>query len=314
MIVSISARDVDAASSFRDVSSNYWASDAIEYVNSVGIVNGFNDGTFKPKDKITRLQAALIIGRATKVSTNNAPRPKFTDIPTTGEAYRYIAALTAKGVFDNTSQFNPNKNLSRAEMAKILVKAFDLTGSSSKTFRDVKKGHWSEPFINTLVAKGITYGVSAQYFGPTDGVSRAQLAVFIKRTLDGELSEEAAAILKLTNAERSKAGIAPLKLSSEAQPVAMLKAKDMAVNGYFDHQSPTYGSPFDMLKQFGVSYSRAGENLFAGSPDASVAISSWMDSPGHKRNMMDSSFTHMGVGYAKGGPYGHYWVQMFLTK
>ncbi len=123
---------------------------------------------------------------------------------------------------------------------------------------------------------------------------------------------QAQAVLKLVNAERSKAGLQPLTLSEKLTNIAYTKAKDMAEKGYFSHNSPTYGSPFDMLKQFGVSYSTAGENIAAGQKTAEEVMDSWMNSSGHKANILNKSYTQLGVGFYRGGEYGTEWVQLFI--
>jgi len=89
---------------------------------------------------------------------------------------------------------------------------------------------------------------------------------------------------------------------------------DMRDKNYFSHQSPTYGSPFSMMKNFGISYRTAGENIAAGQQTPQEVVTAWMNSPGHRANILNKSFTHIGVGYAKGGSYGHYWTQMFIGK
>lgn len=136
---------------------------------------------------------------------------------------------------------------------------------------------------------------------------------------DSQKSEEttsemtqAEAVLKLVNAERSKAGLQPLTLSEKLTNIAYTKAKDMADKGYFSHESPTYGSPFDMLKQFGVSYSYAGENIAAGQKTAEEVMNSWMNSSGHKANILNKNYTQLGVGFYRGGEYGTEWVQLFI--
>lgn len=123
---------------------------------------------------------------------------------------------------------------------------------------------------------------------------------------------QAEAVLKLVNQERKKAGVSPLTLSDKLTSIANTKAKDMADKGYFSHQSPTYGSPFDMLKQFGVSYSYAGENIAAGQKSAEEVMNSWMNSSGHKANILNKNYTQLGVGFYRGGEYGTEWVQLFI--
>ena len=124
--------------------------------------------------------------------------------------------------------------------------------------------------------------------------------------------DKAEMILKLVNQERSKAGVPALTLSDKLTDIANTKAKDMADKNYFSHESPTYGSPFDMLNHFGVSFSYAGENIAAGQKSAQEVMQSWMNSSGHKANILNKNYTQLGVGYYEGGQYGTEWVQLFI--
>ena len=127
-------------------------------------------------------------------------------------------------------------------------------------------------------------------------------------------SQQAKEVLRLVNQERSKQGLKSLQLSSNLTSIATTKSKDMAINNYFSHTSPTYGSPFEMLQHFGVSYRSAGENIAAGQKTAQEVMNAWMNSSGHRANILNSSYTELGVGYYKGGSYGHYWTQEFIGK
>lgn len=119
-------------------------------------------------------------------------------------------------------------------------------------------------------------------------------------------------VLRLVNVERSKAGLSALKMSSELSNVARKKSQDMADKNYFSHTSPTYGSPFDMMKQFGIKYTAAGENIAKGYNSAEAVMNGWMNSPGHKANILSSKFGTLGVGYVnKNGT--TYWTQMFTN-
>lgn len=116
-------------------------------------------------------------------------------------------------------------------------------------------------------------------------------------------------VADLVNAERAKAGLPALKLNWELSRVARIKSQDMHDKKYFAHQSPTYGSPFDMMKKFGISYRTAGENIAQGYATPQAVMTGWMNSPGHRANILNSSFTQIGVGYFKDG---NYWTQMFI--
>ena len=121
-------------------------------------------------------------------------------------------------------------------------------------------------------------------------------------------------ILKLVNAERSKQGLSPLTLNWELSRVAKFKSEDMRDNNYFSHNSPTYGTHFQMMKSFGISYKSAGENIAAGQQSSAEVMQSWMNSSGHKANILSKNYTQLGVGKATGGSYGTYWTQMFISK
>ncbi|MFJ7747452.1 CAP domain-containing protein [Peribacillus sp. NPDC097295] len=121
-------------------------------------------------------------------------------------------------------------------------------------------------------------------------------------------------VLDLVNAERAQAGLKELKMDEELSNVAKAKSEDMRDNNYFSHTSPTYGSPFDMMKSFGINYTYAGENIAAGQTSPSAVMKSWMNSAGHKANILNKNYTHIGIGYVKGGTYSRYWTQQFIGK
>lgn len=126
------------------------------------------------------------------------------------------------------------------------------------------------------------------------------------------LSAEESEVVRLVNIEREKNGLAPLKASSQLSNVARMKSQDMATKNYFSHTSPTYGSPFDMMKQFGISYKTAGENIAKGYLSPASVMNGWMNSSGHRANILNSSFGTIGVGAYKVGS-TIYWTQMFTN-
>ncbi len=128
-----------------------------------------------------------------------------------------------------------------------------------------------------------------------------------------QLSYEQSRMMELVNAERTKAGLKPLTWDADLARVANIKAKDMVDNNYFSHTSPTYGSPFDMMRSFGIQYRTAGENL-AGYSSVEGAHNGLMNSEGHRRNILNPSFTHIGIGVQKSPRYGYVFVQMFVGR
>lgn len=119
------------------------------------------------------------------------------------------------------------------------------------------------------------------------------------------------AVLDLTNAERAKAGLKPLQFDAALQKSAKQKSADMATNHYFSHTSPTYGSPFDQMKMNGITYRAAAENIAMGQRSAQEVVTAWMNSAGHRQNILTPNFTHIGIGYDANG---NYWTQQFIQK
>ena len=127
-------------------------------------------------------------------------------------------------------------------------------------------------------------------------------------------SKEQVEVLNLVNKERKANGLKPLTLNKELSNVANIKSRDMIEKGYFDHTSPTYGSPFDMMKKFNISYNTAGENIAMGQKTPSEVMNSWMNSSGHRANILNSTYTELGVGIQKDSNGTIYWTQMFIDR
>ncbi|AXU80262.1 TPA: CAP domain-containing protein [Clostridioides difficile] len=119
-------------------------------------------------------------------------------------------------------------------------------------------------------------------------------------------------VVDLVNIERAKAGLNPLTLDSSISNVATKKSQDMIDDNYFSHNSPTYGSPFDMLKKFGISYKTAGENIAMGQKTPKEVVNAWMNSEGHRKNIMNPNFSKIGVGVAQKSGGSIYWTQIFV--
>lgn len=118
-------------------------------------------------------------------------------------------------------------------------------------------------------------------------------------------------VVRLVNIERTSRGLSTLEHDWELSRVARYKSQDMKDNNYFSHTSPTYGSPFQMMKSFGITYRSAGENIARGQRTPQEVVTAWMNSSGHRANILNSSFTHIGVGYVDSGKY---WTQMFVGR
>ena len=118
-------------------------------------------------------------------------------------------------------------------------------------------------------------------------------------------------VVRIVNQRRAEHGLKPLTQDWQLSRVARYKSQDMKDLGYFSHTSPTYGSPFQMMKSFGISYRTAGENIAKGYASPEAVVNAWMNSPGHRANILNATYTHIGVGFVSSG---NYWTQMFISR
>ena len=116
-------------------------------------------------------------------------------------------------------------------------------------------------------------------------------------------------VIRLVNEIRVENGLKPLTTNWELSRVARYKSEDMSAKKYFSHTSPTYGTPFQMIKAFGLTSRSAGENLAYGYKTPAAVVEGWMNSSGHRANILNPSYTQIGVGYCANG---NYWTQMFI--
>jgi uncharacterized YkwD family protein/spore coat assembly protein SafA len=121
-----------------------------------------------------------------------------------------------------------------------------------------------------------------------------------------------AEVIRLINIERTNRGLMALQTNWELSRVARYKSQDMIDKNYFSHQSPTYGSPFTMMQSFGLRFSAAAENIAYGQRTAQEVVNAWMNSAGHRANILSSAYTQTGVGAAKAANGTLYWTQMFI--
>ncbi len=179
-------------------------------------------------------------------------------------------------------------------------------------------------FVNYTVKSGDTFwGIAKKYEISVDELKKANpqitntgmiyvgQIVMIPDTQS--LSSHEQQVFELVNKERASRGLALLKLNSELSRVARIKSQDMIDKKYFSHTSPTYGSPFDMMQKFGFKFSAAGENIAYGQKTAAEVMNSWMNSAGHRANILSEAYTTIGIGVAKTASGTLYWTQEFMN-
>ena len=135
--------------------------------------------------------------------------------------------------------------------------------------------------------------------------------VLVIPTTDSSVLGYEKEVVRLVNEIRDRNGLKELTYDWELSRVARYKSQDMKDNGYFSHTSPVYGTPFQMIKSFGITYRSAGENIARGQKSPEAVVNAWMNSSGHRANILNASFTRIGVGYVADG---NYWTQMFIGK
>ncbi|MDF2985840.1 MAG: uncharacterized protein K0R50_1350 [Eubacterium sp.] len=244
-------------------------------------------------------QTAQNTGTLQSGNGNPTAVPKAVNLSTTS-VKKIANCPTTNGV---NSSDNQQTNVNSAIKAKLeaLLKSFNGSTSANQINKSTcKKTTVTKPAASTPSAsKPATTKPSATKPSTT-------------ASTNGDYSAFQKKVVELVNAERAKAGLKPLKMNTELSKVATLKSQDMAKNNYFDHNSPTYGSPFDMMKKYGISYRTAGENIAMGQTTPEQVMNGWMNSPGHRANILKSSFTEIGVGIAKNSSGRLYWTQQFI--
>ena len=213
---------------------------------------------------------------------------------------------------DKTPQ--PNGETSQCEQNSCGEdKNYQPENETEKSAQDTKKTDSGTSFLtqDTITAILEKYGIS---FGgdsnPTNYETHDPDAQSAAETdHSAGVSDYEQRVAELVNKERVRYGLEPLSVNVELSNVARLKSQDMKDKKYFSHNSPTYGSPFDMMKKFGISYKTAGENIAMGQRTPEEAVDAWMNSEGHRANILNGSFKEIGVGYVSEG---NYWTQMFI--
>lgn len=189
----------------------------------------------------------------------------------------------------------------------ILCFAYSHSASAASLSHTVAKG-------DTMWKLAVKYQVgTSEIISANPQISNPDLIypgqVLTIPQVDSSVSAFESEVIRLVNEIRVQNGLKPLTANWELSRVARYKSQDMVNNRYFSHTSPTYGTPFQMIKAFGLSYRTAGENIAYGQRTPQAVVNAWMNSSGHRANILNSSYTQIGVGYVANG---HYWTQMFI--
>ena len=236
-----------------------------------------------------------------------------------------IAFIIVIGIFTTSfgMQYYYNVDFSTGLVTASTLNVRSGPGIQYKVIATVKKNEYIRVFAGVgdwyiVQVEGDYVGaVSKKYVKPiypnSSNSGNTNSSSGNTQTSSSSMNSDEKEVFNLINQQRINNGLTALKVNEEVQRVARIKAQDMVSNNYFSHTSPTYGSPFNMLKNFKVSYKTAGENI-AGNSSNSGAVNAWMNSSGHKANILNSSFNYTGIGVVSSPKYGKIFVQMFIGK
>lgn len=176
----------DDTPAFSDIPSTYAYYTEISFLKDLGYIQGDLDGKFNPGNTLSREHAAVILSRVFNLDTTIASTPQFKDVPKTHRYFNEINAIASANLVGGKGDgtFDPAGQLTRAQMAAILVKAYKLSGESSKKFKDVPTSHWAYKQVHILANSGITTGNEKGNFEPNKPVNRAQFSAFLYRSIN----------------------------------------------------------------------------------------------------------------------------------
>ncbi|MGM0397284.1 MAG: S-layer homology domain-containing protein [Bacillota bacterium] len=313
------------AAGFTDVDTSDWYHDNITLLVREGAIQGYPNSTFRPQNTITKAEfiksTMSILG--------------YKDIPSQGTHWAdgYIKKALSLGIVCKDTSTDPDSPISRYDMARIVSNVLNYQNYRPQAdlpqYEQLIKDIWEITSLGNFETKnavlnsyssGILTGYVDGAFRGNSTLTRSEAATVILRIKYEQYRAQpevkttidySQRILDLVNVERAAEGINPLKMHAELSKIAYEKSKDMAIYDYFSHTSPNYGSPFEMMKEFGISYRAAGENIAMGQPTPEMVVKAWMESPGHRQNIMNDNFGNLGVGvYNDNGRI--YWTQMFI--
>ncbi|MFD2707071.1 S-layer homology domain-containing protein [Salibacterium lacus] len=180
----------EAEAAFSDIGNDFWAQDSIRSLSEEGIIGGYPDGTFRPGEPITRIQAASMMAQALDLETSGRTAPDYDDIPEGYNRAGIVAAVSEEDVMSGSGDsFRPGEYINRAQMAAVIHRGFDLTEHSEPMFTDVDRSFWSFTDISSIAHHGIASGYADGTFRPGNETTRAQFSVFLNNALNpGESS------------------------------------------------------------------------------------------------------------------------------
>ena len=332
-----------AAPSFPDVPQDYWGRPYIQEMTQKGVVTGVGGGLFEPEGPVSTAQLAVMLTAAFCPETVNldvpAGTPWWMPYLDAARAAGYLTDTTASwdyfqaGAWDEETVTDP---MTRYDMAQamwntVLAEGMALPTDQAREEAPSKIGDFAsipedyESAVVSMYALGYLSGDDRGNFNGESSMTRAQVCVALCHLLDVDVTLSGAEqpadtvsayeqeVFDLVNQIRAERGLKPFVYNETLAQVARAHSQDMIDRDFFDHTNPDGDGPDDRVSAAGVRWSQVAENIAAGQRTPEEVVTSWMNSPGHRANILGSC-KELGVGLALGGSYGCYWTQCFATE
>lgn len=337
-----------AGATFSDVPQGHWAYDSVERMVQEGVMEGVGGGRFAPDEQLSTAEFSVMLTQAfcpEKISgvegrdwweryVNAAREAGYLTDTTAGWSY-------TDGTWDADVVEAPMNRYDMAQAMWNTVVAEGLTTPTGEQREAAQRaiGDFAaipedyESAVVAMYALGCLAGVNENGdFGGQGNMTRAHASVVMDRMLGLEVEETASQtpaedtgsepadtvaayeqeVFDLVNQIREENGLEPFVYNETLAETARAHSQDMIDRDFFDHYNPDGKSPFDRMRDNGLSFSMAAENIAAGQRTPEEVVESWMNSEGHRANILGDC-EELGVGLALGGSYGYYWTQCFAT-
>ncbi|MFV0503978.1 MAG: CAP domain-containing protein [Lachnospirales bacterium] len=205
---------------------------------------------------------------------------------------------------DNTQEILESTNKNKPSTKKISVLMDYISFKIDGKVAGINNFFYDGTVYIPIRAVSENLGATVDYDKST---KIANIYFFKKKTSETAGVTTTEKVLELVNLERKKAGLSEIRLNPEVTKEAQLKVEDMINLGYFSHESPTYGTVSEQLKNANIVFSMMGENIALGQTTPEEVMDAWMNSDGHKANILEPNFTDIGIGFLE-----NYWVQIFI--
>lgn len=322
---------------FTDVQSGDWFSENVKSAYELRLMKGTDEGRFQPTDKLTLGSAVALAARLRSIYEDGS-ESRFNQADGKNWYDTYVAYAQKMGMLEGLDTEDYESIATRWQFAVLLTSA--LPAEALEAINTVEEGSilGVEPeatyadAVYTLYRAGVAIGDQDGDFMPDGSLSRAESAILTTRAADPALRRDfstetpeekpeekpeeqpeadspAAQVLALVNAARTEAGLEALELDEKVSAAAQVRAQELEKS--FSHDRPDGSKPFTALDQAGVAYQQAGENIAYGQATADAVMKTWMDSEGHKENILSGHFGRIGIGFYQAENGTPYWVQLF---